>query len=450
VGEDGDLYDAMPIAFSDEALARRFTERHGDDLRFVPPWDKWLIWSGRHWAEDRISVVRFHARGIGAEASAEALEVFQGDGKGEKIAAKVASNGVINAIVKLAEVDPRHARAIDEWDRDPWILNTLGGIVDLRTGQLSPHDRNAHCTKITAVAPGKECPTWLRFLDDVTHGDRDLQAYLQRVAGYSLTGCTHEHALFFVYGPGGNGKGVFINTISKILGDYGVVASMETFTASQNDRHPTDLAMLLGARLVVAQETDEGRHWAEARIKAMTGGDPITARFMRQDFFTYQPVFKLVVVGNHKPGLRNPDDAMRRRLHMIPFTVKPPRPDKELPDRLKSEWPGILAWMIEGCLEWQRMGLAPPAAVLDATKEYFDGEDAIGRWLDERCEVAPEALAITAHLFTDFRKWAEASGEYVGTAKRLAQDLIKRGFERWREPASRRMGFRGLRLVRSP
>ena len=168
-----------------------------------------------------------------------------------------------------------------------------------------------------------------------------MQAYLRRIAGYCLTGSVSEHALFFLHGPGGNGKGVLVNTITDISGNYATVASMDTFTASQTDRHPTDMAMLRGARLVTAQETEEGRCWAESKIKSLTGGDPVTARFMRQDFFTYQPTFKLVIVGNHRPGIRNVDDAMRRRLHLIPFTYKPPRPDKDLPERLKAERPGI-------------------------------------------------------------------------------------------------------------
>src|SRR4029077_2383546 len=222
------------------------------------------------------------------------------------------------------------------------------------------HDPELYLTKITAVAPGDgECPLWLKFIARVTGGNYDLQMFLQRIAGYSLTGDTSEHALFFLYGTGRNGKGVFLNTLSAILADYAAVAPMETFIATQGERHPTDLAGLRGARLVSAQETEEGRRWAESKIKALTGGDPITARFMRQDFFTFEPQFKLLIAGNHKPGLRTVDEAIPRRFYLIPFTVTIPAEERDpgLLEKLKTEWPGILHWMIEGCLSWQQRGL---------------------------------------------------------------------------------------------
>ena len=243
-------------------------------------------------------------------------------------------------------------------------------------------------TKITTGSPQGECPTWKSFLATVTGGDRELQDYLRRMAGYCLTGVTTEHALFFLYGTGANGKSVFANTLTSIMGDYATVAAMDMFMATHGDRHPTDMASLRGARIVTSIETEQGSRWAESKLKALTGGDKITARFMRQDFFEFMPQFKLLVVGNHKPSIRNVDEAMRRRLHMVPFTVTIPKAkrDKTLPERLLAERDGILAWALEGCLEWQRMGLKPPPAVMAATEDYFEAEDAIGRWIDERCE----------------------------------------------------------------
>ena len=196
-------------------------------------------------------------------------------------------------------------------------------------------------TKLTAVAPAPtaDCPRWLAFLDETTGGDADLIRFLQQWCGYCLTGETREHALVFVHGGGGNGKSVFLNTITRIMHDYATTAAMDTFTASKFDKHPTDLAMLRGARLVTASETEEGRAWAEARVKQMTGGDPITARFMRQDFFTFFPNFKLFIIGNHKPVLQNVDDAAKRRFNIVPFTRKPEKPDRELETKLAGEWP---------------------------------------------------------------------------------------------------------------
>jgi putative DNA primase/helicase len=295
---------------------------------------------------------------------------------------------------------------------------------------MSAHDRQLYLTKVTAVAPGDDCPRWRKFLAEVTAEDAALQSFLQRVSGYALTGITREHALFFNYGTGGNGKGVFLNTLASIMGGYAVVAPMETFVATQTDRHPTDLAGLYGARLVTSQETEQGRRWAESKIKGLTGGDPVSARFMRQDFFTYVPQFKLMIAGNHKPGLRGVDEAIRRRFYLVPFLVKFANPNKELSNTLRAEWPGILRWAIDGCLEWQRIGLAPPEIVRNATSSYLAQEDVIEQWLDARCARDAMYQERSVILFADWKAWAESAGEYVGSQKRFTQALEDRGFTR--------------------
>ena len=267
--------------------------------------------------------------------------------------------------------------------------------------------------------------------------------------GYCLTGSNREHALFFLYGTGGNGKGVFLNTIYGILGDYSAIAAVETFTASKFDRHPTELAMLRGARVVIAQETEQNHRWAESRIKALTGGDPITARFMRQDFFTFHPVFKLVIAGNHKPSLRSVDEAVRRRFNIVPFLLNlcEDKRDRDLSSKLKGEWPGILAWMIKGCLDWQQIGLAPPKAVVDATEEYLESEDSIGKFLEERCSTADaNAIVLVEDLYKSWSEWCEMNGEYKGSTKRFSQSLQARRFERCKHPSSRKASYRGITL----
>ena len=212
------------------------------------------------------------------------------------------------AIERLATADQRLAATTDQWDADPWLLNTPGGVIDLRTGEIRDHQPSDYMTKMTAVEPDGACPLWRKFLNRIFAGDAELIAYVQRVAGYTLTGSTRDHAMFFGFGTGANGKSVFINTISGILGDYHRTAAIETFTASKFDRHPTDLAGLRGARLVTAIETEEGRRWDEAKIKTLTGGDKISARFMRQDYFEFSPQFKLMIAGNRKPSLRSVDN----------------------------------------------------------------------------------------------------------------------------------------------
>jgi putative DNA primase/helicase len=315
-------------------------------------------------------------------------------------------------------------------------------VVDWRTGELQPHRRELHCARMTTVGPAKmPTPLWDRFLDEITRGDQGLPGYLQRVAGYCGTGSIQEHALFFSYGEGGNGKGVFWNTVSKILGGYATVANMAVFVESPTDRHLTELAKLHGARLVTASETEGNRYWAEARIKALTGGDRIAARFMRRDEFEFDPIFKLCISGNDQPKLRNVNNAVKRRFHMIPFLFTPPNVDPLLEEKLKPEHPGILQWMITGCLEWQRIGLQPPAAVVDATAEYFAGEDLIGRWLAERCEQREEALTPTGVLFEDYREWCGENGEQAGASNWFGRKLAAKGTARGRD-SDDRPGFR--------
>jgi putative DNA primase/helicase len=305
-------------------------------------------------------------------------------------------------------------------------------------------------TKITGIAPDASCPTpvWDGFLARVTDNQPELSAYLKRVAGYSLTGSTQEHALFFLYGLGANGKTTFLNAITACAGDYHRTAPIETFTASQLDRHPTDLAGLRGARLVTAIETEEGRRWAESRIKSLTGGDKIPARFMRQDFFEYTPQFKLIIAGNHKPGLRSVDEAIRRRFNLIPFTVTIPveERDETMPEKLKAELPGIMQWMIDGCMDWQeRGGLAPPEVVTQATAAYLEAEDALAAWIEEAGQRDPNAWEKSGDLFASWTAWATKAGEYVGAMKRFLGVLETKGFTYERRKDGR--GYRGLRLL---
>lgn len=318
--------------------------------------------------------------------------------------------------------------------------------VELRTGVIRTARPEDYATKCTGAEPDGDCPLWRKFLAEITNSDTDLQSYLQRMAGYCLTGLTIEHVLFFCYGTGANGKSVFINTLAGVWGDYAVTAPMETFVASHNERHPTDLASLRGARLVVAQETEQGRRWAESKIKALTGGDRISARFMRQDFFEFVPQFKLLIAGNHKPGLRGVDEAIRRRFHLIPFQVTIPEAKRDLRlfEKLKGEWGGILQWAVDGCLEWQRIGLAPPAAVRQATEAYLAAEDALANWLDECCEKSVLAQAELRDLYNSWAKWCERSGEQPSTQRSFSQALEDRGYQKRRVGEASRFGFAGL------
>ena len=429
---------------SEDWLAAQFTRRYQHDWRYVALWGKWLMWDSQRWRAEETLAATDLIRQVCRYAS---LRVGN-----DKLAAKIAAAGTIGGVERLARTDRRHAATTEEWDADIWLLNTPGGVLDLRNGQARPHERLQRMTKITTATARGTSPRWLAFIDQITQGDAQYVAYLQRFAGYCLTGSTQEHALFFLYGTGANGKSVFVNTLFTILGDYAAHAPMDTFMETRGDRHPTDLAGLRGARFVGATETEQGRRWNESKIKEITGGDRVSARFMRQDFFTYVPSYKLVIAGNHKPAIRNIDEAMRRRLHLVPFTltIPPEQRDKRLQEKLLTERDGILAWALEGCLAWQRLGrLDPPRQVMDATEEYFEAEDALGRWMDERCVRLAGARSLTAELFNDWKQWADAAGEYVGSQRHFSDRLVTRGVEKWRNGLGVR-GFQGIGLKTPP
>ncbi len=421
---------------SEDDLANRFSIEHIDDLRYCHAWRQWFIWDKSRWRRDSTVQVYDLVREVCSHAAALRNEPSK----------KIADKATIAAVEWLAQSDRRHATAAEEWDADPFLLNTPGCIVDLPTGQTRPNRPDAMMTKQTAVAPDGDCPLWHNFLDRITDGNHELAAFLQRMVGYSLTGSVKEQCLFFAYGTGANGKSVFCNTISGIMADYHRTAPADIFMTSRNDRHPTELAGLQGARFVTAIETEKNRRWAEARISALTGGEEISARYMRGDFFDFKPSFKLFFAGNHRPRLHTVNEAMRRRLHMIPFSITIPRAerDPDLPEKLKVEWPGILAWAIEGAVEWHTNGLQPPAVVTDATLEYLAGEDLIAVWIEDRCYQEGSASTLASTLYKSFKEWAEATGERPGTQRAFSMALESHGFQKEKTREGR--FFLGLKL----
>jgi P4 family phage/plasmid primase-like protien len=421
-----------------DELALLFAEKHMDELRYDHHAGCWYQWDGTRWKKEETSLAFSWARDLCRDNAV--------NDKGEKISG-VCTVSMASAVERFSQTDRRLAVTSDIWDTDTFALGTPGGVVDLRTGEVRESSPQDYLTKQCAVTPAAvaDCPLWRTFLDEATKGDKALQRFMQQIAGYSLTGDTREHALFFIHGPGGNGKSVFLDTITNILGDYATTSAMETFTEAKGDRHPTELAMLRGARLITASETEEGRAWAESRIKQLTGGDKVAARFMRQDFFEYTPAFKLLIIGNNQPILRNVDDAARRRFNIIPFIFKPEQVDMELKDKLRAEYPAILRWMIEGGLDWQENGLTRPAVVHTSTADYFDEQDLFGQWMAEECETGDRMRDTSNALFAAWKRFAEAQGEKPGDMRALASNLRRRGFSSWRSGKAR--GYEGLRLI---
>jgi putative DNA primase/helicase len=450
-------FEVRPPTFSDESLALRFADRHEADFRYVAAWGKWFHYGGSCWKPDDTLHAFDHARRVCREAAAEAKSSKLAEAKKAKLATALASSRTVAAVERLAKSDRRLAATSDRWDACPWFFNAAGEgdisatTFDLKTGIGRVPNKLDYITKRTAcsAAPaGTPHPLWTAFLDRVTGQSVELQSFLQRYVGYCSTGFTTEHVFVFAYGTGANGKSTFINTIAKVFGDYTTVADMNTFLTSNSERHPTDLAKLHGARLVIAQETQKGRKWDETKIKALTGGDKITARFMRQDFFDFQPTFKLFIAGNHKPRLSTVDEAMHRRLLIVPFTeqIPPSERDPDLPRKLEAEWPAILRWCIDGCLEWQRIGLVPPAIVLATTEEYFAEQDTFGQWLEDRvnCKAGEFAFTSSAELFTSWKQWCEGQNLKPGSERSFADALKDKGFHKTRRNYAR--GFAGIAL----
>jgi putative DNA primase/helicase len=421
--------------------AIEFARRYGGRLRYCHDTGSWFEWTGSIWRQNKTGLAFQFARELARD-----LAITEPD----KIRYITSKTSFAAGVERFARSDPAFAVTCDKWDSDPMLLGTPAGTVNLRTGLLRRSDQSDGITKATAVAPDEKaaCPKWLAFLNDATAGDTSFIRFLQQWAGYCLTGLTREQALVFVHGAGGEGKSVFVKALTRILGDYATVAPMDAFTASRGDKHPTDLAMLRGARLVCASETEEGRAWAESRIKQMTGGDPISARFMRRDFFTFIPSFKLTIIGNHRPSLQNVDDAMRRRFNIVPFIRKPAKPDPLLGEKLQAEAPAILQWIIDGCLDWQRNGLIRPDVVKAETADYFSEQDLFAQWLGDECDCDRGnewKTATSGELFASWKAYAIAANEPTGSQKAFSDRLTKAGFQKKRGTGGARL-FEGIRL----
>ncbi|MCB2136630.1 MAG: hypothetical protein KDE08_11925 [Rhodobacteraceae bacterium] len=439
--EPGPEPGAIPAIASDDRLAAMLVATHGAKWRHVAAWGQWLGWTGNRWSRDETNSVREVARQVCRAAAAAAEKPAE--------SRRIASDKTMTAVLRIAASDPAIATRIADWDAHPMLLNTPGGIVDLATGEIVPSDPTRHLTQLTDASPGASCPRWEAFLRDVTDDDAELQAYLARLAGYCLTGATSEQVFVFLHGSGGNGKSVFLQTIATVLGGYASTATLDTFMDTRASRHLTELAGLVAARLVIVPETESGRSWAEARIKTVTGGEMIRANFMHRDHFEFRPQFKLIVAGNHRPNLSNVGEAMRRRLHLVPFMVTIPaeRRDKDLAERLLDERDGILRWMLQGCSEWQRIGLAPPVSVRAAVEEYLASEDLIGQWIAECCLRDPQAKARSADLFQSWQAWAAARGFPWGTQKSLGEALRSAGFRDGKVGGAR--GWLGIAITQT-
>ncbi|PEK83556.1 DNA primase [Bacillus cereus] len=419
--------------------AERIAYYHGENVRYCNELE-WLIWNGKHWHEDS-------KRQIEA-ITAKTLRALYGEAKAteDKYQSKLLHDWAKKCerrtirINSILDVRPMVSVKKKELDSHSFLFNCENGVIDLKTGELLPHDRDLLLTKISPIKYDKnaECPNWKAFLESIFktptgEADHELINYLQKAIGYSLTGVTKEQVMFFLFGNGRNGKSTFINIIQDLLGDYGRQTNSDTFLKKRNDSGiNNDVARLDGARFVSAVESEEGQQLSEALVKQITGGEKMSARFLRQEYFEFTPEFKVFFTTNHKPIVKGSDEGIWRRIMLIPFTVTIPKEkiDYDLSDKLAKEMPGVLRWAVEGCMKWQTEGLRAPEAVKAATAEYREDMDILAPFIDENCTVNSSVRIEAKSLYENYTKWCYQNNELELKNRAFYRQLEIRGFKK--------------------
>ncbi|SPJ31475.1 phage/plasmid primase, P4 family [Falsiruegeria mediterranea] len=437
-------HDALAIALGKSGWDR--------DARYVAAWNKWLFWDGTHWAiDDRLKHMTLTRKFLRecAERLTEQTDVDSQRKRVEKQAGIIRGKTTVAAVADFARSNPASAARPDDFDAERALLGTPEGTVDLCTGETRAARREDMITKQAAVAPalaGSEPKLWLRFLHDIFDGDAEVISFVQRAAGYALTGMTSEHKMLFLYGTGRNGKSVFLNTLFDLFGDYARRAPASLFLSSKFEQHSTGLAGLQGARLVVGSELPKGKSWDEATIKDLTGGDKLTARLMKQDYLDFDPQLTLFIAGNNMPSFAGIDEAIRARVVLVPFTVTipPEKRDKALPDKLRAEGSAILRWAVDGALQWQQRGFDVPASITSASNAYFHDEDILGQFLEDETAVDTGSFVTSSALHQRFGQWCEQQGLQPWTQRTLQKEMKSRQFVSMRRNSGR--GFLHLKL----
>lgn len=432
--------------------AERFAAQYSANIKYCHAWKKWLIWDETRWRLDHkdqvVTLAGRTARSIYAEAKAisddDLKTAFQ------KHSRKSESAYNLEAITKLARSCPNIPITPDELDADPWLFNCANGTIDLRTGKLRGHSREDLLTKISPVdyRPDAECPIWQDFLHRVLGGNTDLIVFIQKAMGYSLTGAVNEKALFFLHGNGDNGKTTLLEAIRPIMGDYAGTVDIEALMKkAQTSEKERAFADLLGKRFVTSSEAAEGEALHEARIKYLTGMGLLSGRRIYGSAFEFYPQFKLFIDANHKPPISGTEEAIWNRFRLIPFTVSIPKAeqDKQLLVKLANEAPGILAWAVQGCLRWQQEGLSAPTKVTQATEEYRNQMDPVTDFIEDCCNVNPEAFTLSADLYGAYGDWCNSFREKPISEKAFAMALERQGYSKGRESRGAR-GRNGLEL----
>lgn len=398
---------------TDLGNARRFIAQHHESVRSVLTKRRpWLVWEGNRWAPDDTGEIERFAKNTVRSLWIESTHVTDIDEREDfiKFAAKSEQAQRIRAMLELASTEPEISITPDGLDPDPWLFNVENGTIDLRTGKMQPHDRADLITKLAPVEfdPKAKCPKWEKFLRDITENNTVLIEYLQRAAGYSLTGDTREECLFFCYGQGANGKTTFFEVLRTLVGDYAQQSDFNTFLQRKGEGPRNDIARMRGARFVTASESSGGKGFDPDVIKLLTGGDTVTARKLYEEAFEFKPTHKLWLMANHKPMVQEQTEGFWRRMRLIPFTVTIPKDARigKLGDRIaRKELPGILNWAIEGCMRWRKEGLAEPVDVRKATRNYREENDLLGEFIALRCVFEKGSWISTPELYRVFQEW---------------------------------------------
>jgi putative DNA primase/helicase len=407
----------------------------GPDMRYVSERQQWFIWDGRRWMADRANASRERVKAA-ARAIMQMIPLEEDRDKQKamlEIAHRFDNINTIKRVLEYGTTDPAVTKSMHDFDREPWYLNFSNGTLDLRTEALLVHDRQHELTLMTDIQYDSTAtaPVWEAFLSRVC-SHPELVKFLQRAVGYTLTGTNREHRFFLLYGCGRNGKSTFVETILALLGEYAQSSNPETWLRQSGGRGAEpDIARLPGIRMVTTAEIGEGRAMDEPRVKAIVGGDRTTTRDLYRSSFDFSPVCKLWISTNHAPQIRGNDEGMWRRVCMVPFdeTIAYEEMDRDLPRKLRAELPGILAWAVRGCIEWQRDGLLEPDVVRIRTSEYRSDQDVLGQFIDECCDVDPAARESVSALVTAYADWARQRGERRSfSATAFGRRLAERGF----------------------
>lgn len=435
-----EVVEVLAHPMSPSYFAHKFVELYGVNWRFINQWQRWLYWNGDTWVQD------FKNKYFKQAWELVDSSLYWDEAKALTDAQRKALTfrAYIGGFMDLARSHDKIASEPDEWDSNNMLLGVPGGVIDLRTGESLAGAREQLISRKTAITPADgDCPLWISTINRATNNSPEMLDYIQRMAGYILTGETKEECFFFVYGPGASGKSTFCRTLTEILNEYSQAASMDAFMARQNPEHATEIARMAGCRLVTATETDEGARWNESRIKALTGRDKISARFMRGDLFDFQPTAKILIAGNHKPQLRSVGEEMRRRIHLIDFPTSIPEHerDRDLNEKLRLEYPQILNWMIEGAIKWNKQGLKRPDSVMKATVEYLQDEDSYSAWMNENCVIGSGENVSVSVAYHSYIAWCKDAGEFCPSQKRFIQRFVDRGYQKIKQGGQYLGGF---------